>query len=105
LVATVAPGGRGKSLLSHVESLAMITGRPLLGESPLRRLRVLMMNYEDHQDELGRRFEAARKHYGVSKEDVRGRIIIEGVKADVMCFAKEDGDGVQIAALSVATVG
>ena len=32
----------------------------------------------------------------MSKEDVRGRIIIESVKADVMCFAKEDGDGVQI---------
>jgi hypothetical protein len=96
LVATVAPGGRGKSLLSHVESLVMITGNPLLGESPSRRLRVLMMNYEDHQDELRRRFETARKHYGVSKEDVHGRIIIESVKADVMCFAKEDGEGVQI---------
>ena len=56
-----------------------------------------MMNYEDHQDELERRFEAARKHYGVSKEEVRGRIIIESVKADVMCFAKETDDGVQIA--------
>ena len=44
----------------------MITGKPLLGELPSRQLKVLMMNYEDHQDELGRRFEAARKHYGVS---------------------------------------
>lgn len=97
LVATVAPGGRGKSLLSHAESLAMISGKPLLGEFPSRQLKVLMMNYEDHQDELRRRFEAARKHYGVSKEDVRGRIIIESVKADVMCFAKETDDEVQIA--------
>jgi AAA domain len=97
LVATVAPGGRGKSLLSHAESLAMISGKPLLGELPSRQLKVLMMNYEDHQDELERRFEAARKHYGVSKEEVRGRIIIESVKADVMCFAKETDEGVQIA--------
>jgi hypothetical protein len=97
LVATVAPGGRGKSLMSHAESLAMITGKPLLGELPSRPLRVLMMNYEDHQDELERRFEGARKHYGISKDDVRGRIIISSVKADEMCFAKEEGEGVQIA--------
>jgi len=104
LVATVAPGGRGKSLLSHVESLVMIAGKPLLGESPSRRLRVLMMNYEDKQDELERRFEAARKHYGVSKEDVRGRIIIASVQADEMCFAKDEGDGVQIVESAVESL-
>ena len=96
LVATVAPGGRGKSLLSHAESLAMISGKPLLGELPSRQLKVLMMNYEDKQDELERRFEAARKHYGVSEEDADGRIIIASVQADEMCFAKDEGDGVQI---------
>ena len=39
LVATVAPGGRGKSLLSHAELLAMISGKPLLGEFPSRQLK------------------------------------------------------------------
>ena len=96
LVGTVAPGGRGKSLLSHAEAIAMITGKPLLGVSPSRPLRVLMMNFEDHQDELERRHEAARKHYRISKEDVRGRIIIASVQAEEMCFAKDEGDGVQI---------
>jgi hypothetical protein len=104
LVATVAPGGRGKSLLSHAEGLVMITGKPLLGVSPSRRLRVLMMNYEDKQDELERRHEAARKHYGVSKEDVRGRIIIASVQADEMCFAKDEGDGVQIVESAVESL-
>jgi hypothetical protein len=104
LVATVAPGGRGKSLLSHAESLVMITGKPLLGELPSHRLRVLMVNYEDKQDELERRHEAARKHYGVSKEDVRGRIIIASVQADELCFAKDDGDSVQIVESAVESL-
>jgi hypothetical protein len=55
-------------------------------------------------DELERRFEAARKHYGVSKDDVRGRIIIDSVKADVMSFAKEGDEGIQIAEPVVASL-
>jgi hypothetical protein len=39
VVSTVAPGGVGKSLLSIVEALAMITGRPLLGEATRGALR------------------------------------------------------------------
>ena len=47
VVATVAPGGVGKSMHSIVEALAMITGKPLLGELSRGGLRVMLMNYED----------------------------------------------------------
>jgi hypothetical protein len=59
---TVSTGGMGKSTLVIVETLAMVTGKPLLGVPPSQLLRVWYWNGEDPMDELQRRFAAAAKH-------------------------------------------
>jgi hypothetical protein len=47
----MAPGGRGKSSLVLVEAVAMATGRALLGDEPLRRLKVWYHNGEENWEE------------------------------------------------------
>jgi hypothetical protein len=64
LSSIVAPGGVGKSSLELVEILAMVTGRPLLGVKPARRLRVWYWNGEDPKEEIERRIAAICLHYG-----------------------------------------
>lgn len=74
--ATIAPGGVGKSTLKVAEALAMATGRPLLGESVERPLRVWLWNLEDPQEETTRKIAAACKAHGISNEDLGGRLFV-----------------------------
>src|ERR1700722_11461066 len=69
---TMAPGGRGKSSLVLVEAVAMATGRSLLNEAPLRRLKVWYHNGEENWDELCRRLEAACHYYSVTHAELEG---------------------------------
>src|SRR5262249_27897443 len=73
---TVAPGGLGKSALLITESLAMVTGRPLLGVEVTRPLQVWYVNLEDPADELQRRFAAACLHHRISPEDIGDRLFV-----------------------------
>lgn len=70
---TVSPGGLGKSSMITAETLAMVTGRDLLGDRPPHPLRVWVWNGEDPTDELDRRFQAACLHYGIKPEDLGDR--------------------------------
>ena len=69
-------GGKGKSSLLISETLAMVSGRPLLNIDPIKQLRVWYWNGEDPQLELQRRFAAAIKHYGLKPEDIDDRLFI-----------------------------
>ena len=69
-------GGKGKSSLLIAEALAMVSGRPLLGITPEKRLRVWYWNGEDPEIELQRRFAATAKHYGLNLEDVGDRLFL-----------------------------
>jgi hypothetical protein len=69
---TVAPGGVGKSSLSLVEAIAMVTGRDLLGVRPRKRLRVWVWNGEDPVDELRRRISAICLHYKIDPDELDG---------------------------------
>ncbi len=75
--ATVAPGGLGKSSLTIVEALAMVSGKPLLGVEPKGKFRVWLWNGEDPMDELNRRVAGAMKHYGLSEADVGHRLWLD----------------------------
>jgi hypothetical protein len=77
VTATVAPGGIGKSSLSIVEALAIITGRPLLGVEPSESCHVWLWNGEDPQEELDRRIAAACLHYGIKRPDIEGRLFVD----------------------------
>ncbi len=89
---TVSPGGLGKSSLSIAEALAMASGKPLLGAAPPRPIRVTLWNGEDPHDELERRFSAARIHYGLSTEDLGGRLTVDSGRSLSICLAASLGN-------------
>ncbi|MBN9454283.1 MAG: AAA family ATPase [Bosea sp.] len=74
---TVAPGGLGKSSLSIVEALSMVTARDLLGIRVRDPLRVWLWNGEDPRDELDRRIAAACLHYEVTAADMTDRLFVD----------------------------
>ena len=85
---TVAPGGTGKSSLATVEALAMATGRKLLHDEPWERVRVWLWNGEDPKDELQRRIAAACLHYGISREEIAGRLFVDSGRNSGIVIAK-----------------
>ena len=74
---TVATGGAGKSSLLLVETVAMASGKNLLGIDPEPGLKVWYWNGEDPQDELQRRVQAILKHYQVTAADINGRLFVD----------------------------
>jgi hypothetical protein len=74
--ATIAPGGVGKTSLVLVESIAMTTGRNLLGEQPTERVRVWLHNGEDDIFELRRRIWAVCMHYHIPPEELDGWLFV-----------------------------
>jgi len=94
--ATIAPGGVGKTMLLIVEALAMATGRPLLGVAVSRPLTVWLLNLEDPREELERRIAAACLHYGITAEDIGGRLYVDtGREADLV-IARSSRNGVEV---------
>jgi len=81
--ATIGGGGRGKTTLGTCEAISMGVGRNLMtGELlPGGPLRVWVLNAEEDQDELDRRFVAACQHYGVRQTDLGGRLFVESIRA------------------------
>lgn len=77
LSAAVATGATGKTSLKLVEALAMITGKALLGVKPAAGpLNVFFWGGEDPLEEVKRKFEAGRFHYGVTPEDITGKLYL-----------------------------
>lgn len=86
--ATVAPGGVGKTSLLIGESLAMATGKPLLGEvvhgGPKR---VWLWNLEEPEDELTRRIQAAARHWSICPQQVHERLFVNAGPANSLLVA------------------
>jgi RecA-family ATPase len=93
---TVAPGGVGKTSLSHVEVLAMVTGCPLLGVPVKKPLKVWLWNGEDPLDEIERRITAAMLHYEIPGEQVEGRLFINSGRDSPFTIARKIKDGLEI---------
>lgn len=68
----IAPGSTGKSALRLAQCMSLATGKPLTGQHIFKQSRVLVVSMEDDKDELRRRILAARLHYGIKLEDLRG---------------------------------
>lgn len=94
---TLSHGGVGKSTLLTAEALAMASGKPLLGTTPIDRLRVAIWNGEDPVDELVRKVEAARKYYALKPEDVDGRLFLDSGRELPIQIAIQDRSGTRIA--------
>lgn len=96
--ASVGPGGGGKTAHSISETLAIVTGRPLLDpDGPMTKpLRVWWINAEDPQDEIGRRFHGAAKHFGVTNEQVGGRLFTDSGRDQQFVIARQEGRDIKI---------
>jgi hypothetical protein len=68
----LGPGATGKTALRVLQYLSLATGRALAGQHIFQRCRVLMLSFEDDQQELQRRILAARLHHGIKAADVKG---------------------------------
>lgn len=97
LSVTVSPGGLGKSSNAIVETLAMVTGRTLLGEAPKGQLAVWYWNGEDPNEELQRRIAAAALHYGIKPEDLGDRLFVDSGRDVEITIAKESRGDFEIA--------
>jgi hypothetical protein len=65
-----ASGGTGKTALRIAQLMACATGLELTGEHVFQQCRVLLVSQEDGELELRRRLEAARRHFGISHEQL-----------------------------------
>ena len=97
LSTTVAPGAVGKSSLVLVEAIAMVTGRPLLGITPPRPMRVWYANLEDPLEETERRVAAICLHYGIEAHELEGRLFLDSGRTAEIIIATRQRDGVKIA--------
>jgi RecA-family ATPase len=93
---TVAPGGLGKTANSIVESLAMVSGKPLVGTKPAERLRCWFFNSEDPRDELDRRIMAACIRYKLTQDDVTGLFLDTGREQELVIAVEDKKTGVRI---------
>ena len=94
--ATAAQGGLGKSSLGMVEALAMVTGRPLLGIRPSKRMKVWYWNGEDPLEEIERRFAAIMLHYDIDPGEVGGRLFVNSGRDTPIVLATTTKTGTRI---------
>jgi hypothetical protein len=94
--ATAGVGGAGKSTLLNVEMVSMAIGKDLLHggrEIPVGPLTVWGHNGEDPLTELTRRLMAVCQHYGVTREDLGGRLRITSGRDMPIMVARELSEG------------
>ena len=89
--ATIASGAVGKTSLKIVETLALATGRSLLGQEVPKRSRVWLFNLEDDLIELRRRVSAAMIYYNIKPSDIGDRLHIDGEKSLVITKTTRQG--------------
>lgn len=104
LSCTFAPGGIGKSSLTTVEALTMMTGRALLGIVPNETVNVWIWNGEDPQDETDRRIAAAMQHYGIPSGEVNGRLFCDSGRTTPITIATQTRTGTTIHASAVTAI-
>lgn len=97
ITTTVAAGGTGKSALLLTEAVAMATGKPLLRHPVREPVRVWYWCGEDPREEIDRRLHAICKHYGVTIEDLGGRLFIDSGRDTEIKIAVATGQGCSIA--------
>jgi RecA-family ATPase len=90
---TASAGGIGKTSAIIVEALAIATGKPLLGVEVKEQTNVWIINLEDPISEMQMRTIAAMQHYGITPEEVKGRLFIDGEDTMQITLAAEGRDG------------
>lgn len=93
---TVSPGGIGKTSLTIAEALSMVSGKPLLGTKPARRLRCWLFNAEDPRDEMDRRIMAAALRYNLKPKDLDGLFLDSGREQSLIVASEDKRSGTVI---------
>jgi hypothetical protein len=93
---TVAPGGSGKSSLALAEALAMASGKALLGQKPVERVKVWLWNLEDPLEETQRRVAAACLHFKLTPADLDGWLFIDSGREMPLVLAETQRDGTKL---------
>lgn len=96
LSATVAPGGVGKSALVTGETLAQVSGKPLLGVRVPSQHRVWLWNLEDPQEETMRRIQAAALHFDLSADNIGDRLFVDSGRNQRLVIATATRNGAAI---------
>jgi len=99
---TIAPGGVGKSQLAITDAIAMAAGRDLIGNKPAEKLTVWYVNLEDGRDELSRRIVATLLRYGLTPNELGGRLYVDSGRDTPLVIAKAVRDGAEITATFAA---
>ena len=90
---TASAGGIGKTSAIIVEALAIATGKPLLGTNVKQQTNVWVINLEDPISEMQMRTIAAMQHYGITPDDIKGRLFMDGEDTMEITLAAEGRDG------------
>ena len=90
---TASAGGIGKTSAIIVEAIAISTGKDLLGVAVKEQTNVWIINLEDPISEMQMRTIAAMQHYGITPEDVRGKLFMDGEDTMQITLAAESRDG------------
>jgi RecA-family ATPase len=90
---TASAGGIGKTSAIIVEALAIATGKPLLGTAVKQQENVWIINLEDPISEMQMRTIAAMQHYGLTPDDIKGRLFMDGEDTIQITLAAEGRDG------------
>ncbi len=87
--ATVGAGGRAKTTRGVYEATCMTVGFDIATKDPLPegKLRVWVCNGEEDQDELDRRVAAACQRYGITRDDLGGRLFVQSVRDNPLRIA------------------
>ncbi|WP_064696081.1 AAA family ATPase [Rhizobium aegyptiacum] len=90
---TLAPGGVGKSAHAASETLAMVTGRPLLDpQGPLgKKLNVWLLNLEDPIDEIERSLTATAMHFSIDNDQIGGRLFTDSGRDQEFVIVRQEG--------------
>lgn len=88
--ATIAAGGRAKTTLAVYEAVCMAAGFDLASKVaiPAGQLRVWLINGEEDQDEIDRRVAATCQCYGITREELGGRLYAPSVRNRPLRIAK-----------------
>jgi hypothetical protein len=87
--ATIGGGGRAKTTRGVYEGICMTVGFDIATKEPLPegKLRVWICNGEEDQDELDRRVSAACQRYGITQDDLGGRLFVQSVRDNPLRIA------------------
>ena len=73
-----AAGGSAKTTVACAMTCALAVGQPLMGETPLRPLTVVLANIEDQRGETLMRLSAVMDHHSIARDDLKKRVYVLG---------------------------